>query len=351
MTKKSSLRYFNWAVIGAGPAGIIAVGKLLDAGIAADKIVWIDPEFTVGDIGKKWYDVHSNTKVKSLLEVLTGYRSFNYSAAPDFLLNKLQPEQTCQLSLVAQPLQWISNHLTQKVTTITDSVNTLSLYNKKWHINLNHATVTAKQVVLATGSHPKKLSYPIEEIPLETVLNREKLSKEKLAGETIAVFGASHSAIIALENLLNCHPEKVINIYKYPIKYAVEFDNFTLFDNTGLKGNAAEWAKTHIDGTVPDNLERIHFDDQQLEHKLQSCSRVVYAIGFKHTRSFTILPYPTALNHNDKNGIIAPGLFGLGVAYPNKVQDPLGNIEYDVGIKKFMKHINNCFPVWLQYHI
>jgi cation diffusion facilitator CzcD-associated flavoprotein CzcO len=53
----------EWAVIGSGPAGIAAVGKLLDLGIAAQNIAWIDPAFTVGDLGKKWSKVSSNTKL------------------------------------------------------------------------------------------------------------------------------------------------------------------------------------------------------------------------------------------------------------------------------------------------
>ena len=44
---------YTWTVIGAGPAGIAAVGRLLDHGIAPEEIAWIEPEFTAGDIGGK----------------------------------------------------------------------------------------------------------------------------------------------------------------------------------------------------------------------------------------------------------------------------------------------------------
>lgn len=42
---------FQWAVIGAGPAGIAAVGKLLDHGVLPEDILWFDPHFKVGDLG------------------------------------------------------------------------------------------------------------------------------------------------------------------------------------------------------------------------------------------------------------------------------------------------------------
>ena len=55
---------YQWAVVGAGPAGIAAVGKLLDNGILAEDILWFDPHFKVGDLGLHWHNVSSNTKVK-----------------------------------------------------------------------------------------------------------------------------------------------------------------------------------------------------------------------------------------------------------------------------------------------
>ena len=40
---------YSWTVIGAGPAGIAAVGRLLDHGIVGEQIAWIDPEFDIAD--------------------------------------------------------------------------------------------------------------------------------------------------------------------------------------------------------------------------------------------------------------------------------------------------------------
>lgn len=48
---------FQWAVIGAGPAGIAAVGRLMDHGIPASKILWVDPHFSAGDLGRYWSSV------------------------------------------------------------------------------------------------------------------------------------------------------------------------------------------------------------------------------------------------------------------------------------------------------
>ncbi|WP_119344801.1 hypothetical protein [Facilibium subflavum] len=59
--RKNNKTQHKWAVVGAGPAGILSLGMLLDKDVDADEIIWIDPEFKVGDFGQKWTQVSSNT--------------------------------------------------------------------------------------------------------------------------------------------------------------------------------------------------------------------------------------------------------------------------------------------------
>ena len=61
---------YHWTVIGAGPAGIATVGKLLDSGIDAKQLLWIDPDFQVGEFGKLWSGVSSNTKANLFTKFL-----------------------------------------------------------------------------------------------------------------------------------------------------------------------------------------------------------------------------------------------------------------------------------------
>ena len=109
---------YAWTVIGAGPAGIAAVGKLLDRGIADKDIAWIDPAFAAGDIGAKWRSVSSNTKVGTFLEYLNGANAFRFSEAPPMPLTETDPEETCALALVADPLRWITEQLRERVGTV-----------------------------------------------------------------------------------------------------------------------------------------------------------------------------------------------------------------------------------------
>src|ERR1700742_5319770 len=104
-----------WTVIGAGPAGIAAVGKLLDRGIADKDIAWIDPAFAAGDLGAKWRSVSSNTKVGAFLEYLNGAKSFRFSDAPPMPLTEIDPEETMALALVVDLLIWVTAQLRVRV--------------------------------------------------------------------------------------------------------------------------------------------------------------------------------------------------------------------------------------------
>lgn len=341
---------YRWTVIGAGPAGIAAVGRLLDHGIDGDEIAWIDPEFGAGDLGCKWAAVPSNTKVEAFLDYLTASPSFRFEEAPACELHTLEPEQTCRLGVVAEPLVWISKHLSQRVTTFPTTATDLTLTDRHWTVTTEGASIVSKNVVLAVGSIPRRLSYGnLDEIPIEDALDPAKLSQLSLDGATVAVFGSSHSSMIALPNLLNTSVQKVINFYRSPLRYAVYLDDWILFDDTGLKGLAADWAHENIDGTYPERLERYSVDDPEFDKTLERCDHVVYTVGFER-RHLPETPQWGALEYDRTSGILAPGLFGLGIAFPRYQINPLGAGDYRVGLQKFMQDLNAMLPLWLRYN-
>src|SRR6201998_1377325 len=129
--KEKTMTRYEWTVIGAGPAGIAAVGRLLDHGIAPAKIAWVDPDFTAGDLGDKWRAVHSNTAVSLFLDYLNASPSFRFHEAPPFKLTEVDPGETCLLDLVADPLVWISEHLRQRVTALPTTAPDTYLHNRQ----------------------------------------------------------------------------------------------------------------------------------------------------------------------------------------------------------------------------
>ncbi len=340
---------YEWTVIGAGPAGIAAVGKLLDQGIMSDKIAWIDPAFAAGDIGGKWRSVSSNTQVGFFLSYLNDSPAFRFSSAPAMPLREVDPEETCALALVADPLVWVTEQLRARVEVFQTTATALFLERRQWRIETEQQQLTSKNVVLAVGAVPKKLCYPqLKEIPVEVALDPEKLADEALENATVAVFGSSHSSMIALPNLLRHPVNRVINFYRSPLRYAVYLDDWILYDDSGLKGRAADWARENIDGVYPDRLERCLVSSPDFEDKLAACDRVVYTVGFER-RALPETPQWGRLDYNPDNGILAPGLFGVGIAFPQRATDRYGYVEYRVGLKKFMDHLHSVLPLWLRY--
>ncbi len=343
-------KMYQWAVIGAGPAGIAAIGKLLDNKISPETILWIDPDFKVGDLGRLWSQVSSNTKVSYFIDFLESVESFEYKQAKrSFTLNHLEPENTCILKEVVEPLQWVTERLMKQVVTSHTKVHSLCLSKQTWSIDSDANTFLAKNVILATGAIPKTLNYPVTNVlPFETAIDKEKLSQAVCVDETIAVFGSSHSAIIIIRHLVELGIKKIYNFYRSPCRYAIDMGTWILFDNTGLKGQTATWARTHIDGTLPENLLRFTVNDHRIARYLPDCDQVIYAVGFEK-RDHIVIGDSEENAHNPHVGIIAPGLFGLGIAYPELKADPFGNMESQVGLWKFMVYLNKVMPLWLKY--
>jgi hypothetical protein len=341
----------QWAIVGAGPAGIAAVGKLLDSKINPAEILWLDPHFKVGDLGALWSNVSSNTTVKLFTHFLNAADSFAYQQASiDFQLNHLPPQETCLLNDIAEPLQWISDQFLKKVTTEKTMIHKMNLSENVWSLEGDRGTFYAKNVILATGAEPENLHYPnIQTIPFDVAIDKIRLTHHLKTDETYAVFGSSHSAIIIINHLVDLRVKKIINFYRSPCRYAIDMGDWILFDNTGLKGHTARWSRQHIDGTLPKNLVRYISNESNIERFLPECDQAIYAVGFKRRHTITIGGYEQ--NHyNPHVGIIGPGLFGFGIAYPEIKPDHFGCVESNVGLWKFMVYLNKVLPVWFKYH-
>ncbi|KAA0102118.1 pyridine nucleotide-disulfide oxidoreductase [Mycolicibacterium sp. P1-18] len=340
--------HYRWTVLGAGPAGIATVGQLIDRGVPAGEIAWVDPEFAVGDFGTKWSVVSSNTRTSSFTRFLESTAAFDFDQAPDFAIRGIDPRDTCVLGAVAEPLHWITGRLTDRVSAHETRATKLELSERRWTVHTEQSVLTSDNVVLAIGADARTLSHPgLREIPLDVVVDAQKLATEGLEGATVAVFGASHSTMLALPNLLDQPVAKVVNFYQHPLRYAVEFEGWTLFDDTGLKGHAAAWARKNVDGRLPDRLQRCHVDDARFDELLGQSDHVVYTVGFEPRR--VDAPQWGPLRHDPANGIIAPGLFGVGIAFPGHRVDPTGHAEHRVGLEKFMQQLDQCLPIWLRY--
>jgi len=145
-------------------------------------------------------------------------------------------------------------------------------------------------------------------------------------------------------------------------------DGWILRDNTGLKGLAADFARSQLEddrlstspaGQVLSKVDCAGGEARELEmyhQHLPSCSHIVHAVGFtrdplpqlaKNGRALALeFDHESGKFHERGDGPVIPGLFGAGIAFPERVVDPYGNVEYAVGFFKFMKFLKRVTPFW-----
>lgn len=224
---------------------------------------------------------------------------------------------------------------------------------------------TTVQLSTSSASAPQLLDLDVALKPseLETTIPSNKQV-------TVGVVGASHSAILVIMNLFkltrNTHPHLRIRWFaRSPnLKYAVYKDGWILYDNTGLKGEAAQFAKDQLDGEKLDIsaagkvIRRVDCsggvekEKEAMKKELPECDFVVQAVGF--TRDpLPAMKEQLEFNHESggfvdaKSGTDVPGLFGAGIAFPERVVDKEGNVEYAVGFFKFLKFLKRAVPEWV----
>lgn len=343
---------YEVTVVGAGPAGITVIGILMDLGVPAESIMWIDPLFNVGRIGEYYQNVPGNAKNKKYIEFLQSCKTFQNvkSESIDYLYS-LDMETCDVLKVIADPLQDITNYLRNYVHSTEGLLEELFFHNGLWNIKAKNKYFSSKHVILATGSKPKVLDYEVQDIiPLDYAIDKITLSHMVKPHDTIAVVGSSHSAALILKFLTELQVKQIISLYKHPFVFAIDMGSWTLNNTNGLKGVAAQWVQEVLLNNPPHNLLRILNTEENRKKYLKECNKIVYAVGFEKS------PYPeisgdiqeNELEFNPQTGVIGPRLFGIGIAFAATYVDPQGNKEQYIGLNGFMKFALQMVPLWIE---
>lgn len=296
---------YDWAIVGAGFAGITALAVLIDAGVEPSTITWIDPEFNVGRVGKYYRDVPGNVQTQHLTEYVEDCPLFRNITSPALeRLYSYPAEQFQLLSTIVDPLLDFTAYLQNMVVPIQDSVVSLTRGSDYWNLETSAEMVHAKKVILAIGAKPKSLPYGVPEIPLDDALNKSKLAQHVSPDDSIAVFGAMHSAMLVLKYLSECSVKQIINFY---------LDDYFI-GSPGLEGATAQWVQNVLEKQPPANLIRAVSTPSNREKWLPQCTKAIYAIGYETTKM--LINGSTDVAFDEYTGIIDENLYGIGIAFP-----------------------------------
>lgn len=364
---------YKATVIGAGPSGLACIGNLLDLLPSTDKILWIDLEFQAGRLSS-YPAVPSNTKVCLFTKFAESCKSFEpekNSKTFRKLKREFNGQKGCKLGLVAD----LCRELTEKMIVnketrmkvLKDTVCELDHCKESqvWTVKTEKGKVFQSNLIfLTTGSKPKSLNLEGDTIFLDDALNPEILKLKIDSTDRIAVYGSSHSAMLVLMNLLSIikdeqGPELIVNYYRQASKFAsfpdpINQPDLILHDNTGLKGEVAEWVKTwdtlnevDLDFKFKGKLKRIKSDEVNPPNL--KINKNIFAVGYERNSlpkiTFNSKQIPcTSLNYSQLAQLTLDskpldGLFGFGIAFPERVKDLDGADEAAVGLWKFMRHV------------
>jgi thioredoxin reductase len=383
---ESKVKVAEYVIIGAGPSAICAIPNILNSGVSKTDIIWIDPQFKVGDFGtvlSVGSSVPGNTTVKNYQKVNKEIYKMVPECAPQqnqiFEIDRLQPNFICSLKIATDPMQHITNELRKVVPSVEGRVINILTTREglTLEIKLSNGTskyIKSKRVIIATGAKPKTLKLPtvhneITMIDPNVVFIQTSLSDylcRHPSITTVAVIGSSHSAALATMHLLKAGltvKQFMNKAYKYATPcISPNGAKYTRDDNTGLKGDVAKFTRKLFDDIKLDTGEhkgKLRFyigKDQQeanrlLEKHLFGCSYAVATIGYEPSNTLQVNNMPlSTLTHNNKTTEFkeVKGLFGIGIAYPQEVKSISGEIEPAVGVGKFWATANNpnVIEIW-----
>jgi hypothetical protein len=325
------------AVIGAGPAGCFFLACLPPERLSS---VWVFERGCIGgDLSRLYGEVVANL---TRTEMCRAFRTVpQWSHVPLPILDKYAEDSCPLLADVCLQLRILMKPILAQVKFYAEDVHEIRQVVGGWILKTDTTTHEFQQVVLCTGADPRILQYPKPSIPLEIALSPSILRSYLQGGERIVVFGTSHSGTLILRNLrrIGC---RTTAVYRgVPFRWARNHDP------EGLKQESATIADEivgHAWGSDTPTLLPLE-SNVELVRAIMEADYIIYATGFERRhpmlRGMDGSPVGT---FDPTTALIAPGMWGFGIAFPALYEMPRGGQAPDIGFQGFVSQILKCLP-------
>ena len=328
---------YKAVVVGAGPAGITTVANLIQQDMTP--ILWIDPAFKVGRFSS-YYNVPANTRNKYFLDYFNKLPIFqNETNKFTRYWDKFDLKDTSHLLYMVDALQESVHFLSRKyrIEKVKTTASKVEYKEGKYIINDQYLS---EYLFLCTGCHPLTLDLHSESqsvVDFDEITNDKYLDVEE--SDRFAIFGSSHSAMLAAMNLSK-YTSNIVIFHRSEPKYATFVGDKIMYDNTGLKGEVAEWTRRNWD-----SIEKCLVSGSNFKESFKACNKVIYAVGFRRNTLPDMIfdgeeIDKLSLDYDKLTGKMHEKMYGFGIAFPNQVDDVSGEVGYAVGVWKFMVHVN-----------
>lgn len=325
-------------IVGAGPAGCFFLACLPPEQLQNVRV--FERACVGGDLCRYYGEVVANLTRAEMSKAFRAVPQWSQVALP--ILDKYAEDECPRLADVCFQLRLLMKPILAQVKFHAEDVLEVRHIVGGWAIKTPTATFEFQQVVLCTGATPRVLHYPKPHIPLEMALTPSLLSTYLQGGEHIVVFGTSHSGTLILRNLrrIGC---KATAVYhgETPFRWARNHDP------EGLKQESAVIADEIVAGTWGSLTPTLLSTSSSVElvRAVMDADYLIYATGFvgRHPR---ILGFDgrDVETFDPTTALIAPGIWGFGIAYPSLYEKPRGGQAPDIGFMGFVSHILKCIP-------
>jgi hypothetical protein len=109
-------------------------------------------------------------------------------------------------------------------------------------LRVHTRSLTSEGLTLEAKHYP-----PLTVLDLGTCLKPSVLGSVVPAGSKVVAIGSSHPAVLVLKNLYELCNASIVNFSRAPLLYGIYKGGWILYDDTGLKGMAADRAREVLD--------------------------------------------------------------------------------------------------------